>query len=241
MSAVDTAFHGLRTMIADGELQPGDRLPSEADLCERLGVARSSLREAIRTLSALGVVETRHGSGTYVGALRATDLISSLSLTVGLLPLESMLELYELRRVLESHAASQAAARGTDEVIAELGAILDELEGTFDDDVQSELDHRFHMGVAKLANNPALAGLTEVLRGRSRSYRIFLTEDAREIKLLSDAGHRAILSAIERRDPVSAGVAAAAHVAQTEVWLRKHRPVARASDIADSLERPDAV
>lgn len=231
MSAVDTAFHGLRAMIADGDLQAGDRLPSESELCESLGVSRSSLREAIRTLSALGVVETRHGSGTYVGALRASDLISTLSLTVGLLPLESMLELYELRRVLESHAAAQAAARADGEIVAELTRLLEELEGTFDDDEQSELDHRFHMAVARLAGNPALASLTEVLRGRSRSYRIFLTEDAQEIKRLSDAGHRAILAAIERRDPVSAGAAAAAHVAQTEVWLRKHRPVARASDV----------
>ena len=98
MGALDTALHGLRALIADGALRPGDRLPSEGELCERLGVSRGSLREAIRMLAALGVLETRHGSGSYVSDLRAADLIRSLHLTVGLLPMAGVLELTELRR-----------------------------------------------------------------------------------------------------------------------------------------------
>ncbi|WP_040166217.1 FadR/GntR family transcriptional regulator [Microbacterium gorillae] len=233
MSAVDTAFHGLRALIADGTLSAGDRLPSESELCDRFGVSRSSLREAIRTLAALGVVETRHGSGTYVSSLLASDLLGSLSLTVGLLPLESVLELYELRRVLESHAAGLAAARRDEETVAELSALLDELERTHDDDEQSRLDHLFHMRIVELSGNPALSTLTGVLRTRSMAYRIFTTADAREIKRRSDAGHRAILTAIANRDPVAATSAAAEHVQQTEVWLRKHRPAAR-STISDT-------
>ena len=76
MSALDKALHGLRALIADGALRPGDRLPSEGELCETLGVSRGSLREAIRTLGALGVLETRHGSGSYVSELRAADLLT---------------------------------------------------------------------------------------------------------------------------------------------------------------------
>ena len=77
MSALDTAVHGLRALIAEGTLKPGDRLPSEGELCERLGVSRGSLREGIRMLAALGVLETRHGSGSYVSDLNAGDLIGS--------------------------------------------------------------------------------------------------------------------------------------------------------------------
>ncbi|MGI6879042.1 FadR/GntR family transcriptional regulator [Microbacterium sp. gxy059] len=225
-SALDQALQGVRALIADGTLRAGDRLPSEGELSETIGVSRGSVREAIRMLAALGVVDTRHGSGSFVADLRAADVIRSLSLTVGLLPLESVLELYELRRVLEAHAASLAAARCSGAELDELGAILDELEVLDDDDDISRLDHEFHLRVSQISGNEALGALLAVMRSRSRAYRIFTTEDADEIKRLSDAGHRAILRGLAERDPVSASAAAAAHVSQTEVWLRKHRPAA---------------
>ncbi|WP_275005893.1 FadR/GntR family transcriptional regulator [Promicromonospora iranensis] len=221
VSAVETALHGLRTLIADGSLQPGDRLPSEGVLSERIGVSRGSIREAIRTLSALGVVETRRGAGTFVGELRAADMIRTLALTVGLLPLESILELFELRRVLEAHAASLAAARCDDAAVSGLSTILDRLETSTDVDEQSALDHEFHMAVARLGGNESLGAMVSVLRSRSRAYPVPLTD---ETKRISDAGHRTILGAVTAHDPVAASVAAAAHVAQSEVWLREHRP-----------------
>ncbi|HCS60927.1 MAG TPA: GntR family transcriptional regulator [Microbacterium sp.] len=226
MGAMETALYGLRALIADGDLKPGARLPSEGELCERLGVSRGPLREAIRTLSALGVIDTRHGSGSYVSELHAADLIRGLSLTVGLLPLESIIELYELRRALEAHAASLAAARIDDETIVRLDHLLTRLESVTDDEGQSELDNEFHSAIAQVAGNDALATLLDVLRARSRAYRIFSTEDAAEIKILSDAGHRAIFRGLASRDPVASSAAAAGHVAQTEFWLRKHQPPA---------------
>ena len=175
-------------------------------------------------LAALGVIDTRHGSGSYVSELRAADLIKGLSLTVGLLPLASILELYEMRRALEAHVASLAAARIDAEALGELDELLDRLEATTDDEQQSQLDHQFHMRLTAVAGNDALASLLDVLRARSRAYRIFTTEDAAVIKTLSDAGHRAILRALSAHDPVAASAAAASHVAQTEYWLRKHQP-----------------
>jgi DNA-binding FadR family transcriptional regulator len=80
------------------------------------------------------------------------------------------------------------------------------------------------MRIAEVADNPALTALTEVLRIRNRAYGMLDTPDAGEIKRVSDAGHRAILAGIAGRDPVAAAGAAAAHVAQTEIWLRKNRP-----------------
>lgn len=220
MSALDTALHGLRALIADGALRPGDRLPSEGELCERLGVSRGSLREAIRMLAALGVLETRHGSGSYVGELRAADLIGSLSLTVGLLPMAGVLELTELRRVLEPHAAALAAARIDDETVAVLDGILSEIEASDDFEEHSRLDHAFHMTISEVAGNDALTSLIEVLRSRSRAYRIPDADDAAELKRNSDAGHRAILRGLAAADPVAASTAASAHVAATEYWVR---------------------
>lgn len=222
MSALDTALHGLRALIADGALRPGDRLPSEGELCERLGVSRGSLREAIRMLAALGVLETRHGSGSYVGGLKAADLIQSLSLTVGLLPMAGVLELTELRRVLEPHCAALAAAHIDADTVAELSGILDVIEASTDPDEQSRLDHAFHMGIARVAGNDALTSLIEVLRSRSRKYRIHDLHDAAELKVHSDAGHRAILRGLADADPVAASAAASSHVSNTEYWVRRY-------------------
>jgi DNA-binding FadR family transcriptional regulator len=225
MSALDKALHGLRALIADGALRPGDRLPSEGELCETLGVSRGSLREAIRTLGALGVLETRHGSGSYVSELRAADLIGSLSLTVGLLPMAGVLELTELRRVLEPHAAALAAARMDAETVEKLDALLGEIEQSDDFEDHSRLDHEFHMTISRVAGNDALTSLIDVLRSRSRAYRIHDVHDAAELKLHSDAGHRAILRGLADADPVAASAAASAHVAYTEYWVRKYTEV----------------
>jgi GntR family transcriptional repressor for pyruvate dehydrogenase complex len=224
VSAVDTAFQGLRAMMASGRLQAGQRFPIETELCAELGVSRSSLREAVRMLAALGVVEVRQGSGTYVSPLRAADIVSSLTLTVGLLPLEGLLEIYELRRVLEGHAAGQAAARRPDALIEEMETLLTELESSTDPEVTAELDHRFHLMFAAAAGNPTLAALLEVFRSRSRNYQIFNSTSGEEIKRVSDAGHRAIATAIGARDPAAAATAAGAHVAETERWLRRLKP-----------------
>ena len=224
VSAVETAFQGLRAMIASGQLPPGHRLPTESQLCTELGVSRSSLREAVRMLAALGVVEVRQGAGSFVSSLRAADIVDSLRLTVGLLPLEGLLEIYELRRVLEGHAAAQAAARRPDTLLPEMESLLAELEACEDPDLSAELDHRFHALFAGAAGNPTLASLLGVFRSRSRNYQIFATASGPEIKRVSDRGHRAIASAIASGDPGAAETAAAGHVAETERWLRLLQP-----------------
>ena len=224
MSAVETAFQGLRQMMASGQLGAGQRFPIESQLCSELGVSRSSLREAVRMLAALGVVEVRQGSGTYVSQLRAADIVRSLSLTVGLLPLEGLLEIYELRRVLEGHAASQAAARRPESLVERMDALLDQLEACTDPQETAELDHRFHTMIAEAGGNPTLAALLEVFRSRSRNYQIFDSASGSEIKRVSDDGHRAIATAVTARDCGAAETAAAAHVAETERWLRRLHP-----------------
>ncbi|WGD37228.1 FadR/GntR family transcriptional regulator [Lysinibacter sp. HNR] len=224
MSAVDTAFHGLRQMIASGRLEAEQKFPPESELCEELGVSRGSLREAVRMLSALGVVESRHGSGTYVSQLRAEDIIGSMSLTVELLPLSSLLDMYELRRILESHAAAQAAAKLTPELGQALTELANTMEATTDHYELTRLDRAFHSTILKAAANPTLEALVEVFRTRSRSYQIFGLPDGPEIIRISHRGHRNILDAILARDPIAASMAAGAHVAQTESWLRQYQP-----------------
>jgi GntR family transcriptional repressor for pyruvate dehydrogenase complex len=225
MAATDRALAGLRQMIASGELGPGARFPPEPELCERLGVSRSSLREAVRSMGALGVIESRHGSGTYVSSLDPATIVGGFSLTVDLVPLEGLLELFEVRRVLECHASALAAARAPDELIPKLTAILDELETTTDPDQIHELDSQFHGLIVAAGGNPTVTAFTEVIRGRGRHYRIFEPgQEFAAIKASSDRGHRSILAALAGRDPAAAAAATSEHITQTEHWLRTLRP-----------------
>ena len=225
MAATDKALAGLRQMIASGELGPRAKFPPEPELCDHLGVSRSSLREAVRSLAALGVIESRHGSGTYVSALDPASIISRFSLSVELIPLEGVLELLEVRRVLESHATAAAAARQDPELAVRLGEILDRLEATTDATEIHFLDAEFHGAICSAGGNPTVSALTDVIRGRGGHYRIFEPgADFNAIKQTSDRGHRTILAAIATRDPAAAATAASAHIAQTEMWLRALRP-----------------
>ncbi|HEY0216418.1 MAG TPA: FadR/GntR family transcriptional regulator [Cellulomonas sp.] len=221
-TAIDGAFHRLRQMISSGRLGAGEKFPPEAELCAELGVSRGSLREAVRMLTALGVVQPRHGSGVYVSSLRPEELIGTLSLTVDLLPLSGLLEVYELRRVLESHVAGQAAARVTDDVAAELRALIEAMEATADQDDLVRLDATFHEVIARTGGNPTMVVLLGVFRSRSRDYQIYGTSDGARIKESSDQSHRRIAEAVIDGDPARAAAAAAEHVAQTESWLRKY-------------------
>ncbi|CAM5269347.1 FadR/GntR family transcriptional regulator [Streptomyces antimycoticus] len=233
MSAVDKAFHGLRHMIASGRLGAGERIPPEADLCEELGVSRGPLREAVRMLAALGVVEPRHGSGTYVSPLRPEDIIGSLSLTLELLPLTGLLEVYEIRRVLEAHIAAKAAARATPEAVEALFSLIEAMEAAEDSTEASELDHRFHTEIARIGGNPTLVSLLAVFRARSRKYQVFNLPDGPELRRKSDEDHRVLAQAIADRDPGAAAGAAESHVAQTERWLRAYMPPIEENNIPD--------
>jgi DNA-binding FadR family transcriptional regulator len=225
-TAVDRAFTGIRRMIATGRLGPGERLPLEGDLCDELEVSRGSLREAVRMLAALRIVEPRHGSGTYVSTLQPAEIIGSLSLTVELLPPAGLLELYEIRRVLESYVAGQAAARLSRESERRLFSLIEEMEA-IDEPFTPEalerhyrLDFEFHSVIAQTGGNSALESLLAVFRGRARAYQVFELPEGPAIKRRSDEEHRAIATALADRDPTSAAHHAAEHVAHTERWLR---------------------
>ncbi|MGW1626656.1 FadR/GntR family transcriptional regulator, partial [Streptomyces sp. NPDC002172] len=114
------AIERIKAMIAEGRLEPGQRLPTERDLAAQLGMSRSSMREAIRALTVLGVLEARHGSGIYVTQLEAGDLLETFGVVADLSRGPRLVELLEVRRVLESTATALAAARITADQLAEV-------------------------------------------------------------------------------------------------------------------------
>ena len=111
MALTDDALDKIKDLIVTGELRPGDRLPPEAELSERLGLSRNSLREAVKALDFINVLDVRRGSGTYVTSLSAEDLTEAVSFLVDVHASGSLREILEVRRIFEAETAYRAATR----------------------------------------------------------------------------------------------------------------------------------
>lgn len=216
------AIEQIKQMIAAGELRPGQRLPTERDLATQLGLSRSSMREAIRALTVLGVLQARHGSGIYVTELGAGDLLETFGLMAEVVRGEQLLELVGVRRLLEPAATALAAARITD---AELALVRDQLaamETTADPGELLTADLAFHRVVVAAAGNATLAAIVEGLS--SRTFRARLGRGRQEPGVFAQvrADHSRIYRALAARDPEAARAAASVHIMEVEDWLRAH-------------------
>ncbi|RRD49680.1 FadR/GntR family transcriptional regulator [Arachnia propionica] len=224
VTAVETARRGLCRMIATGLLRCGDPLPSEAELCERFGVSRSSLREAQRMLTVAGALEARPGGRCTVSPMGPPQILHGLEMVFPLLPLDRYLELFPLREVLEGHAAAQAAARLTDEGRDRILDLAEQLAAVEPGDEAQRLDAEFHAAIVAGAEDPLIATLLGIMRRRGQDYRVFEEESHRDLKAISDEAHRRIATAIARRDAEGARFLAMAHVRETRTWLEDIRP-----------------
>src|ERR1700758_2915318 len=127
VAVTDEAIEKIKAMITSGALRAGDRLPREADLAADLGLSRSSLREAVRALSLVNILDVRRGDGTYVTSLEPAVLLEALSFIVDFHKDATVLEFLQVRRILEPAATAMAAERITEEQIRDLGGLLDSL------------------------------------------------------------------------------------------------------------------
>ncbi|MBW9120137.1 FadR family transcriptional regulator [Microbacterium trichothecenolyticum] len=223
MAVTDEAIEKIKDMIVRGELTPGSRLPPEKDLAERLGLSRNSMREAVKALEVIRVLDVRRGDGTYVTSLEPKLLLEAVSFVVDLHDDDSLLEIFAVRRVLESHATGLAAQRADDDDVARLDA---EISGVATDtDIESLVEHdvRFHGAIARLAGNDYLASLLESLTSQTVRARVWrgLTQAGAVERTLDE--HRAILDAIADRDIELATAIAQVHISGIERWLRQAR------------------
>lgn len=205
----------IRELIVAGRIKPGDRLPPERELAELFKASRNSVRDAIRVLEQMGLIESRQGDGTYVRSVSVEELAEPLALML-LQSRTQMRELWEVRRVLEPALAEFAAARITDEELDELEAILEaqrrKVEAGF---IALEEDTAFHYGIAEAARNTVMLRTLDTLvdllrRSRERS----LQQHDRPAYSL--AGHRRILGALRRRDPEAARAEMLRHLRDIE-------------------------
>jgi DNA-binding FadR family transcriptional regulator len=221
MAVTDEAIEKIKAMIVSGELRPGDRLPKEADLADRLGLSRNSLREAVKALSLIRVLDVRQGDGTYVTSLEPRLLLDALTFVVDFHRDDTVLEFLEVRRVLEPAATALAARRMTDEQVDKLRAVLDDLgdEPTVEALVANDLE--FHRQIAAGAGNSVLSSLVESLSAPTTRARIWrgLTEEGAVARTREQ--HLAICDAIAAREPEVARSWATVHIAGVEDWLRR--------------------
>lgn len=214
------AIERIKALIGEGLLEPGQRLPTERDLAAQLGISRSSMREAIRALTVLGVLEARHGSGIYVTQLQAGDLLETFGVVADLSRGPRLVELLEVRRILESTATALAAARITPDRLAVVKGHLDAMNATDDPDEILAHDLAFHRAIAAAAGNETMAAILEGLSSRTfraRVWRGYREEGAFD---RTRREHAAIHRALAARDPEAARSAAAAHVGEVAEWLR---------------------
>ncbi|MBV7673946.1 FadR/GntR family transcriptional regulator [Streptomyces halstedii] len=220
MAVTDEAIEKIKGMIVSGALAPGDRLPKESELAAELGLSRNSLREAVRALSLIRILDVRQGDGTYVTSLDPQLLLEALSFVVDFHRDDTVLEFLAVRRILEPAATAMAAARIGEDRLDALGAQLDALgpDPSVEELVASDLE--FHRGIVRASGNSVLCSLLDGLSGpttRARVWRGLTQEDAVSRTLHE---HRAILAALRDRDAEAARSWATVHVASVEQWLR---------------------
>lgn len=146
----------IKDIVKKGELKSGDKLPSERDLSEKLEVSRASVREALKSLQMLGLIEAKHGEGNFITANFENNLLEPLSIVFLLIGSKSK-DVFELRKIIEPETASLAAKNITKEQLIELKEIMDKLSDTSDEEKSVSLDKKFHYKIAQASGNPLIA------------------------------------------------------------------------------------
>ena len=224
MSRTDDVVNGIKRMILAGKLRPGERLPVERDLAETLGVSRGSLREGVRALSILGVVNARQGDGTYVTSLDISGLLAPMGFVVELQGQGQVRHVHAVRRLLESEAARLAATRITDAALAEAKALLDEAERILGHAPQEherliETDIAFHRIIAAHTDNPVLMAMIESLASHTVRVRLWRSLREEGVDHRTHEEHVAIWRALRARDSECARIRMTNHLLGVEESL----------------------
>lgn len=216
LSVPDRLSITLERLILDGTLQPGEKLPPELELTERLGVSRVSLRQALHELERRGLIDRKPGRGTVVLSPSDARDASSAALAGVLGSTETEIpHILELRSIIEPPIAALASQRATGRDLEQLEQLVEAMASPESREHYAELDRAFHQAIAQYTHNPLLAMLNEQIANLiapSRSTAL-QTEERRET---STAAHRRILAAIAAGDPEAASREATAHLATVQ-------------------------
>lgn len=239
MAVTDEAINGIKQMILSGQVGPGEKLPKETELATRFGLSRSSLREGVRALILAGVLKTRQGDGTYVTSLEPHNLLEAMGLAVDFMRTNNLVELFEVRRLIEPAATALATARMTPDGLSRLLESLRRMDAaeTVEDLVQA--DDRFHGEISAATGNAALAAFLQNLYGRTMRARIWRGLAQEDAVQRTKVSYRAIYEAIFSRDAELARAAATMHIVEVESSFRR-LPEPRDGVFAAGASGPDA-
>jgi GntR family transcriptional regulator, transcriptional repressor for pyruvate dehydrogenase complex len=206
-------------LVRTGMLCAGDRLPSERELIDILNISRPSLREALRALSMLGVVDTRHGGGAFITNLEARTLLAPLDFFLSLSK-SNLADAFESRRIVEIEIVRKAALNATSADVDALEGMLAAHEKVLSDPVGFRiLDSRFHARLSEIARNVVLERIAYGLYNMGLDIRRRATEDVALIRR-SLGEHTTIVRAISTKDSEAAAKAMAAHLDHIEASTR---------------------
>lgn len=217
----------IKVLITEGRLKPGDKLLAERELAEQFQVSRASVREAIRTLEMLGVIDIRPGEGTFVRGTETDDIIRPLAMFLAV-ERSSLLDMFEMRRIFETATARLAAERASHEELDQIENMLENMRERLnvqDPEKGEEFDAAFHYAVAEATHNSLLTKLfktvsEEFAKANSVARRQLYHDNIQNAQKIIDQ-HSEILEAIRSRSPQAASDAMLAHLIFAEDELRK--------------------
>jgi GntR family transcriptional repressor for pyruvate dehydrogenase complex len=234
-SLSDGIVDQITHLITSGALKPGERIPSEKNLCQQFGVGRTSVREALRSLSGIGILESRAGDGTFVSA--NTDRCMERAFQWGLLLKGKVLQdLVETRLMLEPHAAGLAATKAKPDNLAKLEAAICCMEESISNPERYlECDMGFHLEIARATQNGIIENLLSTIRAYLQAairetLQLSRGKDSSRRARLSVDQHKQIFRAIEARKPLAARQAMTRHILSARADLLNLQPAKRTRD-----------
>jgi DNA-binding FadR family transcriptional regulator len=244
-TVTDQAITKIKDLIISGEFAAGSKLPREADLAARLGVSRNSLREAVRALTLIGVLDARVGDGTYVTSLEPDVLLAGMGFVGDLLEATTLLEVHQVRRILEPVATALAASRLTEDDFKALEECLQQMEqaearapGQVDaSQAFVDADTAFHRIIVGAAGNATLASIIQNLSGGMARARVWRTASEHGAVAIACQRHRDIYNALRDRDAEQASAADLIHLADGERWLAER--ITRGAAFDDTVDPAD--
>ena len=212
----------IREMIDNGVLKKGDKLPSERDLVEELQVSRASIREALRALEVIGLIECRQGEGNFIKSSFQDNLFEPLSIMYTLEGTNPE-DILELRKIMEVEASGLAAKRITDEQLGELKEIMERFENCSDENMNAMIDKELHYKIAEYSGNVLIFNILRTVSHliddfiKDTRKLIIADQEKKKILLLQ---HKEIYLAIEMHSSVAARKAMRQHLDYTNKYIK---------------------
>lgn len=224
MKVYETVIEQIQNSIIDGTLKKGDKLPTERNLAIQFGVSRASVREAIRALEVIGLVESRHGGGNYIRENFEKSLFEPLSMMF-MLEKSNPVDILELRRIIEVETSALAAKRIDISQLEKLKDLVDKMKSTDNEDDNAVFDREFHYCIARASGNILVIGVLNVLSILMDKFikeaRGMILSDKENWPMLNGQ-HESIYKALLEHDPAASSGAMRKHFELIEKCLKRN-------------------